>query len=103
VAAYHLRKQAGTQGAIGAEDEQLEALDERIGRIDDLESFADSVEAIPGAEWVMPEMLARAGLKVEAPRDMDETQQAEWVEEHLQERVRQSMVDPFVKITKGPR
>jgi hypothetical protein len=74
---------------MGAEGEQPEALGERIGRIGDLESLADSVETIPEAEWVTPEMLARAGLKVEAPRDMDETQQAQWVEEHLQERIRQ--------------
>jgi hypothetical protein len=74
---------------MGAEGEQPEALGERIGRIGNLESLADSVETIPEAEWVTPEMLARAGLKVEAPRDMDETQQAQWVEEHLQERIRQ--------------
>lgn len=89
VAAYHLRKQAATPSLMGAEGEQPEALGERIGRIGDLESLADSVETIPEAEWVTPEMLARAGLKVEAPRDMDETQQAQWVEEHLQERIRQ--------------
>jgi hypothetical protein len=65
---------------MGAEGEQPEALGERIGRIGDLESLADSVETIPEAEWVTPEMLARAGLKVEAPRDMDETQQAQWVQ-----------------------
>jgi hypothetical protein len=74
---------------MGAEGEQPEALGERIGRIGNLESLADSVETIPEAEWVTPEMLARAGLKVEAPRDIDETQQAQWVEEHLQERIRQ--------------
>jgi hypothetical protein len=74
---------------MGAEGEQPEALGERIGRIGDLESLADSVETIPEAEWVTPEMLARAGLKVEAPRNIDETQQAQWVEEHLQERIRQ--------------
>jgi hypothetical protein len=60
-----------------------------MGKIGDLELLADSVETIPEAKWVTPEMLARAGLRVEAPRDMDETQQAEWVEEHLQERIRQ--------------
>jgi hypothetical protein len=74
---------------MGAEGEQPEALGERIGRIGDLESLADSVETIPEAEWVTPEMLARAGLKVEATRNIDETQQAQWVEEHLQERIRQ--------------
>jgi hypothetical protein len=74
---------------MGAEGEQAEALGERIGRIGDLELLADSVETIPEAEWVTPEMLARAGLRVEAPHNMDETQQAEWVEEHLQERIRQ--------------
>ena len=89
VAAYQLRKQAATPSPMGAEGEQAEALGERIGRIGDLESLADSVETIPEAEWVTPEMLARAGLKVEAPRDMDEAQQAQWVEEHLQERIRQ--------------
>jgi len=89
VAAYHLRKQAATLTLVGSEGEQPEALGERMAKIGDLELLADSVETIPKAEWVTPEMLARAELKVEAPRDIDETQQAEWVEEHLQERIRQ--------------
>ena len=89
VAAYHLRRQAATPSLMGSEGEQPGALGERIGWVGHLESFADSVETIPEAEWVTPEMLARAGLRVEAPRDMDETQQTKWVEEHLRERIRQ--------------